>query len=119
MPSASSVDDDKINGAELTSLGAIIELHPEQTDVVPKTFEGCPVHTELEIEGLKRIRLVTRRENLKRGCNVEKRTGRQPDDALKYGSLRSPKSLPNHIPHSGTQRSACPLKDLRAWPQAQ
>ena len=61
----------KINGAELASLRAIIELHPEQTDVVPKTFEGCPVHTELEIEGLKRIRLVTRRENLKRGCNVE------------------------------------------------
>ncbi len=72
MPSASSVDDDKINGAELASLGAIIELNPEQTDVVPKTFEGCPVHTELEIEGLKRIRLVTGRENLKRGCNVEK-----------------------------------------------
>jgi hypothetical protein len=62
VPSASSVDDDKINGAELASLRAIIELHPEQTDVVPKTFEGCPVHTELEIEGLKRIRLVTGRE---------------------------------------------------------
>jgi hypothetical protein len=55
VPSASSVNDDEVDRAELTSLGAIVELHPEQTDLVPKTFVRCPVHAELEIERRKWI----------------------------------------------------------------
>jgi len=49
MSGAAGVHDDELSRAKLPRLSTIIEVHPEQTDVVPEPAKGCAVDAEFEV----------------------------------------------------------------------